>query len=73
MSNFGSFGQVTEGLPGTAPNIFVASSPDSLGTITAAGYLNDQSSRIKQNDVFYINYSDTSTFPLNVGELATLG
>ena len=73
MSNFGSFGQVTEGLPGKAPNIFVASSPDSLGTITAAGYLNDQSSRIKQNDVFYINYSDTSTFPLNVGELATLG
>lgn len=73
MSNFGSLAQISEGLQGTAPNIFVASTADSLGTITATGYLNDQSSRVKLNDVFYINYSDTSAFPLNTGEAATLG
>ncbi len=73
MSNFGSLGLVTEGLPGTAPQIFVASTADDLATITASGYLDDQSSRIKQNDVFYINYLDTSVFPLNTGEAATLG
>ncbi len=73
MSNFGSLGLVTEGLPGTAPQIFVGSTVDNLGTITAAGYLNDLSKKIKQNDVFYINYSDTSTFPLYTGEASTLG
>ena len=73
MSNFGSFEQVTGGLPGTAPNIYVASTADNLGTITATGYLNDQSHRVKLNDVFYINYSDTSVFPLNTGEASTLG
>jgi hypothetical protein len=73
MSNFGSLAQVSEGLVGTAPTIFVASTADSLGTITATGYLNDQSHRVKLNDVFYINYSDTSVFPLNTGEASTLG
>lgn len=73
MSNFGSFGQVSEGLPGTAPNIFIASTADDLAAITTAGYLDDLSARIKQNDVFYINYSDTSAFPLNTGEASTLG
>ncbi len=76
MSNFGTMGQVTGGYPGTAPQIFVASTPDSLGTITTAGYLDDLGDKVKQNDVFYINYSDTSTQPLggvNGGEHATLG
>lgn len=73
MSNFGSLAQISEGLQGTAPNIFVASTADSLGTITGTGYLNDISHKIKLNDVFYINYSDTSVFPLNTGEAATLG
>ena len=73
MSNFGTIGTVSNSLTGTAPNIWVASTPDNLGTITASGYMNDQSHRIKQNDVFYINYSDTSTFPLNTGEASTLG
>lgn len=73
MSNFGSLAQVSEGLQGTAPNIFVASTVDNLAAITTAGYLNDQKARVKQNDVFYINYSDTSSFPLNTGEAATLG
>lgn len=73
MSNFGSLELVTGGLPGTAPQIFSASTADNLGTITATGYLNDISAKIKLNDVFYINYSDTSVFPLNTGEAATIG
>lgn len=73
MSNFGSLELVTGGLPGTAPQIFSASTPDNLGTITATGYLNDQQHRVKLNDVFYINYSDTSVFPLNTGEASTIG
>jgi hypothetical protein len=47
-----------------------------LGTITASGYLNDLGDKVKQNDVFYINYSDTSTQPLGGGtggEAGTLG
>ncbi len=71
--NFSSMAQVSQGMSGTAPNIYIASTPDNLGTITAAGYLNGISSKIKQNDVFYINYSDTSVYPLNTGEAATLG
>lgn len=73
MSNFSTLGKVTEGLSGTAPEIFVASTADDFATITATGYLNDLSKKIKENDVFYINYSDTSTFPLNTGEASTLG
>lgn len=73
MSNFTSLGLVNAGLPGTAPQIFIASTPDSSDDITAAGYLNDINHKIKANDLFYINYADTSTFPLNVGEASTFG
>ena len=73
MSAFESLAQISEGLQGSAPNIFVASTADNLGTITGTGYLNDISKKVKLNDVFYINYSDTSTFPLNTGEASTLG
>ncbi len=72
MSNFGSFGLVTDGLPGTAPQAFVASTPDSYALITAPGYMNDQSHRIKANDKVAVNYNDTSAFPLNIGESAIL-
>ncbi len=73
MSNFQSLGLVNAGLPGTAPQIFLASTSDSLGTITTAGYLNDQSARVKEGDFFFINYDDTSTFPLNTGENVSSG
>lgn len=76
MSNFGTISQVSGGYPGTAPQIWSASTPDNLGAITASGYLNDLGDKVKQNDVFYINYSDTSTQPLGGGtggEAATLG
>jgi hypothetical protein len=69
MSNFSTFGRVSEGLAGTAPDVWTASTPDDLATITASGYLNDKSHQIKANDIMFINYSDTSTYPLNTGDL----
>jgi len=68
MSNFESLSLVTETLVGSAPSRFVGSTTDSYATMIAAGYLNDIAKKIKANDVFDINYADTSTFPLNVGE-----
>lgn len=76
MSNFGTLSPISEGYPGTAPQVFVASTPDSLVTITTAGYLDDLGDKVKQNDVFYINYLDTSVQPLGGvtgGQRATLG
>jgi hypothetical protein len=73
MSNFESLSLVTEGLVGSAPCRFVASTVDSLATILAAGYLNDINKKIKANDRFDINYADTSSFPLNVGEASVFG
>ena len=73
MSNFSSLDQVTAGLAGTAQRIFVASTPDALATILASGYLNDRDPFFKANDIVYINYADTSTFPVNVGMSAVAG
>jgi hypothetical protein len=75
MSNFQTLSLISEGNISTAPSIFIASTSDSLGTITTAGYMNDlaEAGIVKPNDVLYINYSDTSTFPLNTGEASTLG
>jgi hypothetical protein len=71
MSNFQTMTPMVQGVPGTAPRVFAASTIDSLVTITASGYLNDLGDRVKANDVFWINYADTSTQPL--GESSTLG
>lgn len=75
MSNFETLALITEGNISTAPNTFVASTTDSLGTVTTAGYLTDLGLRgvVKANDLLYVNYSDTSVFPLNTGESAVLG
>lgn len=73
MSNFNNVCQVTNALVGSAPIRWSASTPDNLGAITTAGYMNDRFKTIKANDVWEINYSDTSTFPLNVGEASTYG
>lgn len=70
MSNFSSLDLVTETLVGTAPSRFVASTPDSFATMVAPGYLNDIAKKIKANDVFDVNYADTSAFPLYTGEAA---
>jgi hypothetical protein len=71
MSNFQTFEPVSSGLPGTGPSIFSASTTDNFATITAANYMNDMAKRVKLNDILYINYVDTSAFPL--GEVSTLG
>lgn len=71
MSNFNSFKVVTGGLQGSNPSIFTASTPDNLAAVTTAGYLNDKGNKVKLNDIFFLNYADTSTFPL--GEASTLG
>lgn len=70
MSNFSSLALIDGTLNGSAPCRFLASTPDSLATMLAAGYLNDISKKIKANDIFDVNYTDTSTFPLNTGEAA---
>jgi hypothetical protein len=70
MSNFQTFGAVTEGLEGSAPARFVASTTDSYATMIAAGYLNDKAKIVKSNDIIDVNYADASTFPLNTGEAA---
>ena len=74
MSNFETLSLVSEGNISTAPSLFIASTADSLGTITTAGYMNDlgEAGIVKPNDVLYINYADTSVFPLNTGMAATL-
>lgn len=54
---------MSEGYPGTAPRHFICSTVDSLGTITAVGYLNDLGDKVANNDIFWINYSDTTVLP----------
>jgi hypothetical protein len=73
MSNFESLSLVTESLVGSAPSRFVGSTADALATMLAPGYLNDIQKKIKANDVFDINYLDTSAFPLDTGEAAIFG
>lgn len=73
MSNFTSLALIDGTLNGTAPCRFLGSTPDSLATMLAAGYLNDIKKKIKSNDILDINYADTSSFPLNVGEAALFG
>jgi hypothetical protein len=66
MSNFITFGQMSDGIQGTAPSHYVASTADNLATITAVGYLNDKAHIVKNNDYIWINYSDTTVLPANV-------
>jgi hypothetical protein len=73
MSNFDNFALVSQGNTSSAPSIFIASTEDDLATITTAGYMNDLIPKVKENDVIYINYDDTSVFPLTPGEASTLG
>lgn len=71
MSDFSTLAPLAQGNPGTAPRMFVASTPDSVAEITATGYLNDLGTKVKENDIFWINSDDLSTQP--PGEDATLG
>jgi len=66
MSNFETWTPTVQGVPGTAPRIFSASTEDNITQLTALGYLNDLIAKghmVKDGDIFYINYSDTSDYP----------
>lgn len=63
MSKFLTFGTMSEGYPGTAPRHFICSTVDNLAAITAVGYLNDLGDKVANNDLFWINYSDTTVLP----------
>jgi len=54
---------MSEGYPGTAPRHFICSTVDNLAAITAVGYLNDLDGKVANNDLFWINYSDTTVLP----------
>lgn len=73
MSNFSTLSPITEGLPGTAPTLWAASTPDTYASVIAAGYLNDQASKFKANDLMWLNFLDgPSVYPLNPGLSASL-
>ena len=57
-SNFKTITTAIGGLPGTAAQVFSASTDDNEATITKAGYINDLYARkqIKDFDVMIINY-----------------
>lgn len=61
MSNLGTFAPITAGRPGTAPLIWVASTPDTLATVTTVGYMTDKLPKIKQNDIVHMNFLDASS------------
>lgn len=63
MSNFDTYTPATGGIPGTAPQLIVATTDDTLGAITTAGYLSDLygAGMTKAFDVWYINYDVDGT------------
>lgn len=63
MSSFLTISQATEGLPGTAPRLFTASSNDDVAAITTAGYMSDvvTAGRVNVGDILYIRYDVDGT------------
>jgi len=67
MSTFDTFSNVSQALVGTAPAIFVATTPDVLGTVTASGYLTDlcvtdgNAAPLKTGDIIFLNYDSDGT------------
>lgn len=59
MSQFNTVSEVTGGFPGSAPRIKTADTANSLATITAAGYMNDQvaAGNTSIDDLWYVNYA----------------
>lgn len=71
MSAFETITPAIGGVPGTAAQIWSASTANTLAQITAPAYLNDLGTKVKAGDYFFIQYNDTSVQPL--GEAATSG
>jgi|SRR5690349_6482308 len=63
MSNFDTLSPISAGLPGSAPQIFTATTDDALSVITAAGYVSDKVSSgvLKAYDLLFINYDVDGT------------
>lgn len=63
MSNFDTYSPATGGIPGTAPQLIVATTDDNLAAITTAGYMEDlySAGMTKAFDVWYINYDVDGT------------
>lgn len=63
MSNFDTYTPATGGIPGTAPQLIVATTDDNLAAITTAGYLSDLygAGMTKDFDIWYINYDVDGT------------
>lgn len=63
MSSFLTISQATEGLAGTAPRLFTASTNDNLAAIVTAGYMADivASGRVNVFDILFINYDVDGT------------
>ena len=61
-----TIGKMSDGFNGTAPDHYVASTPDNLVTITTAEYLNYLGDTVKNNDYMWINYSDTTVLPAQI-------
>lgn len=63
MSNFDTYSPATGGIPGTAPQLIVATTDDTLIQITTAGYLEDlySAGMVRALDVFFVNYDMDGT------------
>lgn len=62
-SNFLTFTPTTGGFPGTALNIFSASTPDDKATLTKESYMNDffEQNIVKINDVVLVSSEKDGT------------
>lgn len=71
---FDTISPVSEGLPGTAPQIFSATTDQSLATITTSGAFATYYATgiFKVGDIIYVNYNVASTPPSGVAELLTV-
>lgn len=72
-SPFETIGIVSDGITGTAPTLYSASTVSTFAQVTAAGFGNPLYKFIKANDIFFINYLDNSVFPLDTGESSVYG
>lgn len=58
MSSFETFASVTQGLTGTAPKTYTASTTDTLATVVTSGYLTDQAAILNVGDILTITHDD---------------
>lgn len=86
MSNFLEFYTLNQGMPDTAQRVYVASTNDTLGTVTAANYLNDKvyttntavsgdyiyNGPLQANDILFLAYDLDGTPGYTVGYVSRI-